>query len=198
MPQICKKREHVRKICQEEYLASVTRGSNVQGCATKPPLTLNFQSTCPDCSTMSFANIINMTNHWSSQLRRQSPNHIILTDLEDLQSFTNLHQPTISGSPYSLLNFTMWSGVLSMFCPGYCHRCVWSYSSNICNGFAFIHQHAVTCKCHVCIKHVSSHTHHGPQQLSSLPKKPYVFNVWRGKYHLQHHKKGSSSHNGFC
>ena len=74
----------------------------------------------PDCSMMPFANIISMTNHWSSQLRRQSPNHIILTDLEDLQSFTNLHQTTISGSPYSLLNFTMWSGVVSMFCPEYC------------------------------------------------------------------------------
>ena len=42
----------------------------------------------PDCSMMPLANIINMTNHWSSQLRRQSPNPITLTDLEDLQSFT--------------------------------------------------------------------------------------------------------------
>ena len=98
-----------------------------------------------------------------------------------------IHQPASNHNfRVSLLNFMMWSGVVSMFCPGYCHRCVWSYSSNICNGFAFIH--AVTCKCHVCTKHVSSNPHHGPQQLSFLPKKPYVSKVWRGKYHLQHHK----------
>ncbi len=85
-----------------------------------------------------------MTHHWSSQPRHQSTNHTTLTDLEDSQSFTNLHQATIPRVP--LLNFTVRSSMVATFCPDYCHQlCLEIFKQNL-QLFSFIHQHAVTCK----------------------------------------------------
>ena len=143
-----------------------------------------------------------MTNHWSSQPRHQSQNHTTLTHLEDLQSFTNLHQTTVSRVP--LVNFRVRSGVVAMFCPEYCTKSPVVYGV-IQATSAIVLPLSINMQWLASTTYVPSMyrpTHHGPQKLSFLPKKPYVSKVWRGKYHLQHRKhhwskEGSSSHNVF-